>query len=64
MATGRVPDQTPHSKDLAVIRTHPPSMQLAGITIDRRSDNGTGVHIQPNTRTLDKHWDLPQLWLY
>lgn len=29
--------------------------QLAGHAIDRRGCDGTGVHIEPNTRTLSEH---------
>ena len=49
---------------LTGIRRQPVAMQLPGHPVDRTRHHRPGVHVQTNTRTLTRHWGLPQLWLY
>jgi hypothetical protein len=37
------------------------SENLTGLTVDRRRGDRTGMHVQPNTRTLTEHRGLPHM---
>ena len=42
-------------------RGQPRLRQLAGHTVDRRRGDRSGMHIQADTRTLNKHRGLPRM---
>ena len=46
---------------MIMTRRQPSLPQLAGHAVDRRRSNRSGMDIQTNTRTLNKHWGLPRM---
>jgi len=47
--------------DIVMTRGQPGLPQLARDAIDRRRSNRSGVHVEPNTRTLREHRGLPHM---